>query len=445
MPQTKICKTCSQPFEVTDHELALYKKFARNTNHSEDPAESLPDLCFEDLQKRHLCLRNERHLYTRKCDATGETIVSQYSEEKPHKIYKNDYWYSDKWDPLEHGRDPDFTRPFFDQLQELQLKIPRLSLSNMKSVNSDYCNMTVGNKNCYLIFGGDYNEDSMYGVLSMHNRDVVECDYSNHCEFCYEISDCLKCYNCDYSRDCKSCHDCSYVSDCISCNNCILCTNLINQSYCIENKPVPKEEYEKRKQALLSPENRKRTYDRFLDLFAKRIVKFAHAIHCENSTGDYLKNCKNCINCFDTSEGEDICNVIFATEGKDCFNSTLLGHKSQLCYDSIATFTSYNPRHSFFTVHSTDIEYCDISINCSNLFGCVGLRHKKYCILNKQYDKPTYESLRKKLINHMVETGEYGQFLPQSMSCFGYNESTAHAYYPLTKDQALAQGYKWTD
>jgi hypothetical protein len=442
---TKNCKSCSQPFVVTDHELTLYKKFTRNPVYPNTPAEPIPDLCFEDRQKRRLCFRNERHLYQRKCDATGNPIITQYSEDKPYKVYKNDYWYSDKWDPLEYGRDIDFTRPFFDQLHKLQLRVPRLSLSNTQSTNSDYCNMTVGNKNCYLLFGGDFNEDSMYGVLCMHSRDTADSDYSNHCEFCYEISDCLKCYNCNYTHDCKGCHDCSYISDCISCNNCILCTNLMNQSYCIENKPVPKEEYLRRKEELLSPENREETYQRFLDLCEERVVKFAHAIRCENSTGDYIKNCKNCINCFDTSEGEDLCNIIYATECKDCFNSTLLGHKSRLIYDSISTFTAYNIRHSFFSVNSTDIEYCDTTVSCANLFGCIGLRHKKHCILNKQYKPEEYESLRNRLIDHMIETGEYGQFLPQSLSCFTYNESTAHSYYPLTKDQALTQGYKWKD
>ena len=45
----------------------------------------------------------------------------------------------------------------------------------------------------------------------------------------------------------------------------------------------------------------------------------------------------------------------------------------------------------------------------------------------------------------MRHTGEWGQFLPKNLSCFGYNETTAHDYYPLTKKEALAKGFKWKD
>jgi len=433
----KTCKICHQPFTLTDEDLKLYQKFG------EEPQ----DLCFEDTQKRRLCFRNERSLYRRKCDATGEEIISIYSPDKPYKVYKSDYWYSDKWDTLDYGQDIDFSRPFFEQFKELQLKVPRLALSNNKNTNSEYCNMTFFNKNCYLLFGGDYNEDSMYGVLCMRNKDVAECDYSYDCELCYEIQDCKGCYNTNYAMDSNSCSDCSYISDCVGCQNCILCTNLINQSYRIENKQLSKEEFEKVKTELKIniTEGHQKAYEKFLDLREKRIVKFAHLVSCENCTGDYLKNCKNCFNCFDASGSEDLQNTIFAMNCKDCLDCSLLGDKCQLCYNCISILKSFNVKHSNFVIESHDIEYCDFSLNSSNLFGCIGLRHKKYCILNKQYSKEDFERLRAKLIAHMKETKEYGQFFPPYLSCFAYNESTANTYFPLTKEQALEQGYKWKD
>lgn len=417
----KPCKSCGQALQpLTDEALKLYQKFG------EEPQ----GLCFVDSQRSRLCFRNERSLYKRKCDATGEEIISIYSPDKPYKVYKSDYWYSDKWDALDYGQDIDFSKPFFEQFAELQSKVPRLALSNAKGINSEYCNMTFNNKNCYLIFGGDFNEDSMYGMLCMHNRNVVECDYSNNCELCYEIQDCVECYNTDFATDCKNCHDCSYIQNCIGCGDCILCTNLINKSLHIENKPVTKEEFEKRKKELLA--NREKTYEKFLELREKRVVKFAYQNSCENCTGNYLKHCKNCQNCFDAAECEDMENVIFATKSKDIFNSSLIGEGSQLCYDSISVIGSFNVKHSNFTADSHDIEYCEFSMNSSNLFGCICLRHKQHCILNKQYSKEAYESLKSKLIAHMKETKEYGQFFPSSLSCFNYEESTANAYFPMT-------------
>jgi len=38
---------------------------------------------------------------------------------------------------------------------------------------------------------------------------------------------------------------------------------------------------------------------------------------------------------------------------------------------------------------------------------------------------------------------EYGQFFSKSLSCFGYNETPAFEQFPLTKEEAQEQDYKW--
>jgi hypothetical protein len=40
---------------------------------------------------------------------------------------------------------------------------------------------------------------------------------------------------------------------------------------------------------------------------------------------------------------------------------------------------------------------------------------------------------------------KYGEFFPPELSPFAYNETIAQEYFPLTKEQALAQGYRWKD
>jgi hypothetical protein len=54
----------------------------------------------------------------------------------------------------------------------------------------------------------------------------------------------------------------------------------------------------------------------------------------------------------------------------------------------------------------------------SNLFGCIGLRGKEYCILNKQYTKEEYETLVPKIIEKMKADGEWGEFFHQRISPF---------------------------
>lgn len=58
----------------------------------------------------------------------------------------------------------------------------------------------------------------------------------------------------------------------------------------------------------------------------------------------------------------------------------------------------------------------NLCIECEYCFGCVGLKKKKYCILNKQYSKEEYEELKGKIISDMKRSGEYGKFLPYEMS-----------------------------
>ncbi len=419
------------------NDIALYEKFGC------PPI----NLSFIESQRRRLCFRNERSLYTRKCDATGETIISAYSPDKPFKVYKSDYWYGDKWDPLEYGQEFDFSKNFFEQFEHVHLKVPRLSLMNVKGVNSDYCNMTYYNKNCYLVFGSDLNENCMYGTLAMRNISCLDIDYSNENTLCYEICDSINCYGCQFAFDSKNSNGCYFISDCLGCSECILCTNLVQKSYCIENKQYSKEEYFEKKKELINGafSNFKKLFEKFLRLRAKRIVKFSHTVNCVNCTGDYLKNSKNCINSFDISDSEDLKNVVFASKSKDCFECGLLGDGTELCFNVISTFAAYNSKCSQFVIESSDIEYSKYILNSKNIFGCIGLRHKQYCILNKQYSAQEYKDLRQRIISHMKQTGEWGQFFPAKLSDCGYNETSAHDYFPLKKEEALAQGYLWKD
>ena len=50
-----------------------------------------------------------------------------------------------------------------------------------------------------------------------------------------------------------------------------------------------------------------------------------------------------------------------------------------------------------------------------------------------------------KIIEHMKKTGEWGQFFPREIAVFAYNESAANDYFPLTRDEALSQGFLWKE
>jgi len=102
----------------------------------------------------------------------------------------------------------------------------------------------------------------------------------------------------------------------------------------------------------------------------------------------------------------------------------------------------------------SEVEYIDSCQSVGNLFGCVGLRSKQYCILNKQYTKEKYEKLIFQIKKHMDDMPyvdkkgrvyKYGEFFPYEFSSFGYDETIAREYFPLSKDEAVVRGYNWKD
>ena len=45
----------------------------------------------------------------------------------------------------------------------------------------------------------------------------------------------------------------------------------------------------------------------------------------------------------------------------------------------------------------------------------------------------------------MIEDSEWWEFFPSSLSPFGYNETTAHEYYPLDRNSSNLKWFKWSN
>jgi len=59
-------------------------------------------MCPDCRRQNRQSFINERSIYKRKCDATGESIISMYSPDKPFKIYSQEFWWSDKWEASDY-------------------------------------------------------------------------------------------------------------------------------------------------------------------------------------------------------------------------------------------------------------------------------------------------------------------------------------------------------
>jgi len=134
----------------------------------------------------------------------------------------------------------------------------------------------------------------------------------------------------------------------------------------------------------------------------------------------------------------------------------------ELCYE-LQEAGGYNVKFSYICVPKDlknlnvalmHLEYTMFAFNASYLFGCMGVRNRQYCILNKQYTKEKYENLVPKIKKHMDEMPyrdkagriyKYGEFFPPEFSPFPYNDTWAQEYFPLTKEEAGEHGFLWRD
>ena len=451
------CQNCDQDFRIESEDFVFYDKI-------QVPP---PTFCPECRMRRKMIWRSEVVLYKIKCQAPNhnEEIFSVYPENGLFKIYDHKYWFSDEWDPMNCGRDYDFSRPFFSQLYDLQKAVPRYNQSIRNSVNCDYCGAISYSKNCYLTIG-IYDEDCLYSAAAISSKNCVDCWLINACENCYSCINCEKCYNVFFSQYATNCLDSFLLYNCSNCSNCFGCVNLRNKQYYIFNKPYSKEEYfkivgEYDFSGFNGLASLKNTFNDFKNSYPRR---FAVMVNSFNSSGNGLRNTKNCRECFDVLGAEDVKFIILAGLGfNDSYDCVDSGGKASLIYDSVSV--GLNTFRVFFSNNITenchDIYYSDTCRNSSYLFGCVGLNNKEYCIFNKQYSAEEYKNTVSKIIKHMnnapyisniknPSTGsgqvyKYGEFFPEEFCPFGYNKTIAHQYFRLTKNVAIKMGYGWEE
>jgi len=431
-----ICQNCKGDFVIEPDDFGFYEKMGVPP----------PKKCPQCRQQIRTLFRNFKTLYKRPSSKSGDTIVTVYNPDVPFPVYSISEWWGDDWSPMTYGIEFDNSKPFFNQLAQLFNSIPHVAVMNSQTENCEYSNQINQSKNCYLIFGGLDDEDCDYGHIIWNCRDSVDNLYLFKSESCYECVDCLGSTKLFYSQECESCVDSIGLFDCRNCLNCIGCVGLVNKSYCIFNKPVTKEDYS---QFLAKyPLNDKSSIDYILkerNILRTKIPQRAFfGSHNNDVSGNHIYNAHNVHHSFDIKSGENSKFCFTVRKAIDSYDMSFTGEGSE-CYQALTMLDSNKVIGSQQIVDSHDIYYSDHCFNCDNLLGCYGLRKKSFCILNKQYSKSEYEELKGKIIQNLKEIGEWGNFFPKELSPLGYNEAIVNEYMPLTRDEALAQGFSWRD
>ncbi len=447
--QNKTCQNCKTDFIIEPDDFGFYEKIGV-------PA---PTFCPECRAQRRLVWRNNMSLYSRKCDLCGNGIVSAYAPDSGIVQYCNKCWWSDTWDAKSFGVDYDFSKSFFEQFKELMYTVPHIAMVNDNGIASLNCEYTYDiwfAKNCYMAFSGWKVENVMYSFFTGAGKDMMDvASIREKNEWLYECIDCERSYKLKYSQFAVSCNDSQFLYDCRGCTDCFMSAGLRNKKYCFKNVEYSKEEYEKilvdyKLDTWEGAERARKEFEEFILLFPRR---YARIIQSVNSTGELLLNCKNSKNCFNLDEAENCRYYDYGSRPKDSLDLSMSGELNE-CYEGAVVDHSNRNLFGVFTVKSQDVRYTQHCHSGKHLFGCVGLRNGTYCILNKEYTKEEYESLVPRIMEQMNAMPyvdavgreyHYGENYPIELSPFAYNETFAHERFPMTKEDALLNGYGWQD
>ena len=440
----KNCQTCKKDFEIENEDLNFYEKIKV----------PLPTFCSKCRLARKLVWRNERSLYKRTCDLCKNNIISMYKVDASFPVYCHDCWWGDNWNPLDYGRDCDFNVPFFEQFANLQKVVPRPSSYSTKNIDSEYCNYTAHMKGGYLMFGSWFSENCGYGQTVLESKDCWDCLFVKKCELCFASVDCIQCNQVYFSQKCSNCIDSAFLYDCKNCQNCLFSYNLRNKSFYVFNKQVSREEFQKIKNEMLgSSASIEKTLNDFRKTIREKALhKFMTGERNYDVSGEFIYGSKNVHESYYINDGENEKYAVRGGKGQKDSMDVFGVHAGELAYEcNNIDFSS----RCLFSVNGENNMNSSYAVDCDHLnnsFGCISVRKKEYCILNKQYSKEEYEKLMSKIIEHMNDMPyinnkgiiyKHGEFFPFELSPHKYNETLAQEYVPISEERANELGYSW--
>ncbi len=445
--ETKNCQNCKKDFTIEPEDFNFYEKI-------KVPA---PTFCPECRLIRRMVWRNERSLYKRSCAKTGKQIITMFHLDTDVMVYDHDIWWGDSWEPTDYGQEYDFSRPFFEQFKELLQRTPLVNLGNTNCLGSPFGNHSSDCKYCYLIYASFKSERTHYSCGGVGLKDCIDIYICSNSELSYGDTCCDSLYKTHFSYDTDESINSFFLKHCKNLQDCIGCVNLIHKSHCIFNVQYTKEEYEQKKKELDFGNYKvlhkfEDSYNKFALNFPNRCVSI---IKSTETTGDMIMNAKNVKNSFDIYGGamgsEDSRYVVHGSDIKDSYDVYGGGGVASLMYEGVDVGIEAS-KELFGVITHTCLEtyYTYMCFSSKNLFGCIGLRGKQYCILNKQYNKEEYFKLVPKIIEQMNaipyidKNGfiyKYGEFFPSDLSPFAYNETIAQEYFTKTKEEIIKEGY----
>lgn len=436
--QIRNCKYCNEQFAIYDIEKKLYDK------HSFKYCETCP-LCTFKLQNIFF---NDRNFYKNKDSETWENLISIIYEWYKWKIIEanryRDLISNDLW--LDYARE--LTEDIFKEFKNLYDGFPKPSrLIYPDLENSIYSTHSWRSKNVYLSWSVFlWSEDVYYSqrVVS-HSKNVFYSFNILESTNIYNSSTVWNSYNIFHSFNVWISSDLYFCYDMYNCKDCLLCCNQVNSKYKIFNKQYDKSDFENSKKEILKKLKTvswykilEKEFQEFLD--KNYISESLNTNRCEKTLWDSTFWSYNTINSYICAWTKDCINILTTWDCEEdkvinVFNCSESWTSCENCAWSSSFWNwIYNCFFSFWvTSNNKNIYYCYYLSSCEECMFCIWLQSKKYCILNKQYQKEKYFEIKDLLIKKLKKDNLWWEEFPYDFSIFPYNDTLSYDYFKVNK------------
>ncbi|MFH1405334.1 MAG: hypothetical protein ABIH21_04540 [Patescibacteria group bacterium] len=418
VPGERVCVASGNQWTMTEKEIQWYKDFFV------PPSPYAP----ETRMKLFGAAWAGFSWWWNKDATTGKKILTHVHPHSGFKVVSDKEWFSSDYTNM--GVVYDFGQGFFNQFLQLVKTVPFSVSKNFTPPHNSIARASFGDENSYFVVATK-SKRCAYMENVTDAEDTVEAVLSNNIFQSQNICHSHRISNCYWIRQSYDCMNCWFMFDCRNCEHCFGAWNKRYKKYLWFNEQLTQEEWETRfaqvntcSRSVMNEHEAK-----FRDVLNSQAVwPNGFITNCQNSSGDYLDKCIDCYKCWGSENAKDEWYSIWSQSGAE-HNAFGLFPGSNNCYESPAAINCKQAYFSYFVSQCQNVEYCIECSECENCFGCTNIRHKNFCILNKQYSEVEYWALLDHIKCDMLERGEYGKYFSGAFTCVPHDSSNGRTIF----------------
>lgn len=417
-PGERMCGITGEAWKMDEEEISWYRKF------------NVPPSRYSQISRmRYLTsFFNGGQWWWNRHAETGKPIISAVHPATGIKLLSDKEWFDKDYSEIHRSYNPGIK--FFDQLHNLRMEVPASASRDYEPAESSISVASFGDVNSYFMVACKA-KDSLFGVVAHDTENSSEVYNSTSITDSYRVVHCERIHKSTFVQESFDCMNCDFIFDCRNCENCFASTNLRNRKFVWFNEQLTEEEWKKRRSKVdLGSRSVTNQYlEKFNELVRNAIWPENFNINSDDSTGEYLTNCGTSKYAYYGNGGAQN-NFWVAWAIGNCEGNAFCADPGiQDCYYSAAASHSYNCKYCLWVTRCSDMEFSMDCYDCEHCFGCVGLRNKRFHILNKAYSEEEYWKKVDEIKSKMLDDGEYREFLPATFAHGWYPESGAVKYH----------------